>query len=229
MCDWGDNGAVRTCELNKDEVHMYRMAVIALLVSTGCLLPASSAPKSGVVATGEALNVVDDVKVWTTTQKEKVAETEYKDSDGHVVGTGAVYADKTQVHTMKIWYPVQGPQQLADEDFFKIAGDQQALDQTLAMRENGKKWNHRGIGMIIGGAVGAIGGYALQGTSASAGVLLELAGSLTMCGGYYAAYYGAQQMNPETHAVDRSVAERDANQYNAQIGKTVGLGVGGKF
>ena len=43
---------------------------------------------------------------------------------------------------------MQGTQQLADEDFFKIAGDKSALDETLAMRENGKKWNHRGIGLI---------------------------------------------------------------------------------
>src|SRR5690349_13411615 len=171
---------------------MTRIAVLALLIPTGCLLPASSAPKSGVVATGEQLNVVDDVKVWTTTQKEKVAETEYKDADGHTIGTGAVYADKTQVHTMKIWYPVQGAQQLADEDFFKIAGDDQALSDTLALREHGKTWNHRGIGMMIGGAVAALASFAIDNTTAKS--ILMYGGGLTVAGGYYAAYWGAGQM-----------------------------------
>jgi hypothetical protein len=185
------------------------------------MLPASSAPKSGVVATGEQLAVVDDVKVWTTTQKEKVAETEYKDADGNVVGTGAVYQDKTQVHSMKIWYPVQGAQQLADEDFFNIANDKPALDETLAMREDGKKWNHRGIGLMIGGGVVAIVG-ALIGNS-TATPIMEIAGGLTVSGGYGAAWYGAREMNPETHAVDRSIAERDALKYNQTVGHTVGI------
>jgi hypothetical protein len=206
---------------------MNRMIVLALLIPAGCLLPAASAPKSGVVATGEPLNVVDDVKVWTTTRKEKVAETEYKDADGHTIGTGAVYADKTQVHAMKIWYPVQGAQQLADEDFFKIAGDQQALGDTLALRENGRKWNHRGIGMMIGGAVAAIAGFAIDNTTAKS--ILMYGGGLTVAGGYYAAYYGAGQMNPESHAVDRSVAERDAGQYNTHLGHTVGMAVSKSF
>jgi hypothetical protein len=200
---------------------MSRMIAFALFVSaTGCMLPAQ-APKSGVVASGEQLAVVDDVKVWTTTQKEKVAETEYKDADGNVVGTGAVYQDKTQVHTMPIWYPVQGPQQLADEDFFNIAGDKAAMDQTLAMREDGKKWNHRGIGLMIGGGVVAIVGALIQNSTATP--IMEIAGGLTMSGGYGAAWYGAREMNPETHAVDRSIAERDALKYNQQLGHTVGI------
>jgi hypothetical protein len=200
------------------------MIAFALFVSaTGCMLPASSAPKSGVVATGEQLNVVDDVKTWTTTQKEKVAETEYKDSDGNTIATGAVYQDKTQVHEMKIWYPVQGIQQLADEDFFGIANDKPALDQTLAMREDGKSWNHRGIGLMIGGAVVAIAGYLIGDSTASP--ILEITGGLAVAGGYGAASYGAREMNPETHAVDRSIAERDALKYNQQLGHTVGINV----
>jgi len=197
------------------------MIAFALFVSaTGCMLPAQ-APKSGVVASGEQLAVVDDVKVWTTTSKEKVAETEYKDSDGNTIATGAVYQDKTQVHTMPIWYPVQGVQQLADEDFFNITGDKAAMDETLAMREDGKKWNHRGIGLMIGGGVVAIVG-ALIGNS-TATPIMEIAGGLTVSGGYAAAAYGAKEMNPETHAVDRSMAERDALKYNQQLGHTVGI------
>src|ERR1041385_393306 len=137
---------------------MKRMGLALALCLTGCLMPGQQ-PTGNVVATGEQLAVVDDVKVWTTTYKEKVAETEYTDANGNVVGKGAVYQDKTATHTMAIWYPVQGKQQLRDEDFFKIAGDKSALDQTLAMRQNGEKWHTRGLIIMGAGLAGMIGGY----------------------------------------------------------------------
>ena len=46
---------------------------------------------------------------------------------------------------------------------------------------------------------------------------------------HYMTYWGAHQMNPETHAVDRSIAERAAQGYNSQLGKTVGVNVGRSF
>src|SRR5512139_2843691 len=120
---------------------------------TGCFaFPDAQAPKNAAVATGEPVAVVDDVKVWTTTSKEKVGETVYKDSSGQTIATADEYQEKTRVHSMKIWYPVQGTEQLSDEEFFRITGEQKALEDTLAMRANGKKWNSRGkITMIAGG------------------------------------------------------------------------------
>jgi hypothetical protein len=74
---------------------------------------------------------------------------------------------------------------------------------------------------MIGGGVVAIVG-ALIGNS-TATPIMEIAGGLTVSGGYAAAAYGAKEMNPETHAVDRSMAERDALKYNQQLGHTVGI------
>jgi len=192
----------------------------------GCLMPAQG-PQGGVVASGQPLAVVDDVKVWTTTQKEKVAETEYKDSTGKTIGTGTTYQDKTQVHSMKIWYPVQGTEQLRDEDFFKIAGDQKALDETLALRASGKKWNRRGMYTMGGGIVGMIVGYFIPQPAVRTALLLG--GGLAVSGGYYMSFWGARQMNPETHAVDRSVADRAALQYNQSLGNAAGVNVTRKF
>lgn len=206
---------------------MSRMIAFALFVSaTGCMLPAQ-APKSGVVASGEQLAVVDDVKVWTTTQKEKVAETEYKDADGNVVGTGAVYQDKTQVHSMKIWYPVQGAEQLTDDDFFRISGDQAALDQTLKMRDSGAKWHKRGLYTMGAGAVAVVASFFID--NGAAKTILGAGGGLAVLGGYYASWWGATEMNPETHAVDRSVADQAARHYNEGLGHTVGLAMTRSF
>jgi len=192
----------------------------------GCLLPAKG-PKSGVVASGHPLAVVDDVKVWTTTQKEQVGETEYKDAQGNVIGTGTSYEDKTTVHSAKIWYPVQGTEQLADEDFFKIAGDQKALEETLELRASGKKWNRRGMYTMAGGVVGMIVGYFVP--QQTVRTVLVVGSGLTVGGGYYMSMWGARQMNPETHAVDRSVADRAATQYNQGLGQAVGVNVSRKF
>jgi hypothetical protein len=197
------------------------LAALSTLALGACLLPKSNTPHSGAVPTGEQLAVVDDVKVWTTTHKEKVAETEYRDSGGNVVGTGAVYADKTDVHAMKIWYPVQGTQQLTDADFFRIAGDQASLDATSKMRASGRKWHRRGLFAIGGGAVAMIASYFVHNTKGR--LVLDLGGLVAVTGGYYVSWWGAQRMNPGAHAVDRSVADQAARHYNQGLGHTVGL------
>jgi hypothetical protein len=200
----------------------------------GCfVLPDAKSPKTGAVATGEPLAVVDDVKTWTTTSKEKVGESVVKDENGNTVGTVENYQDKTTVHSMKVWYPVQGTEQLSDEDFFRIAKDQKALDETEAARQNAIKWNTRGKYTLGGGLVGFVGGLVLQYAAPStgfAGPLFEIAGGVAMSAGWTMAYWGQRQMQPEVHAVDRSMAERDANQYNQSLGgRTVGLGASRSF
>lgn len=200
--------------------------IIATFALPGCLMP-KAGPRGGAVPTGEPLAVVDDVKVWTTTYKEKVADAEYRDANGQKVGTAAVYEDRTQVHTQPIWYPVQGSAQLADEDFFRIAGDQQALDATLSMRANGRKWRKRGMITLGAGVVGLIASYFIPNPYARLGV--SLGSTVAFAGGYYMTYWGAHQLNPETHAVDRSMADRAANQYNQRLGVGGGVSLNKSF
>jgi hypothetical protein len=183
---------------------------------TGCFaFPDARAPKNAAVATGEPVAVVDDVKVWTTTSKEKVGETVYKDSSGQTFATADTYEEKTRVHSMKVWYPVQGNEQLSDEEFFKITGDQQALDETLALRASGRKWNTRGKITMIAGGVGFIAGFFIP--NAIGRTVMITGGGLAVSGGWYMMYWGAKQMDPESHAVDRSIAERAARSYNQQL------------
>ena len=192
------------------------LLILVTSLTTGCFaFPDARSPKNGAVATGEPVAVVDDVKVWTTTSKEKVGETVYKDSSGQTLATADTYQEKTRVHSMKIWYPVQGTEQLSDEEFFRITGDQKALDETLAMREDGKTWNKRGKITMIGGAVAFIGGYFVP--NAIGRSVLMIGGGLAVSGGWYMSYWGAKQMDPEHHAVDRSIAERAARTYNQQL------------
>ncbi len=202
-----------------------------LIASTGCMaVPSAKAPKGGAVATGEPLAVVDDVKVWTTTSKEKVGEAVHKDADGNKVGSTDVYAEKTHVHTQKVWYLVQGPEQIPDEDFFRIAGDDQAVAATLQMRKDARRQNRNGKIAMGAGLVSMIAGFFVP--QPIIRTVLLIGGGLSVSGGWYWAYAGAKKMEPESHAVQRSMAERAARQYNQQLGATgtnVGINLSGKF
>lgn len=202
------------------------LALVPAALFTGCIMPSAKSPSTGAVATGEPLAVVDDVKVWTTTSKEKVGETVYRDSSGRTIATADDYQERTQVHSMKIWYPVQGQQQLVDEDFFRIAGDHSALAQTEEMRSDGRKWSFRGKVMIGVGAASFIGSFFVPNIYGR--TALMTGGGLAMGGGWYMAYWGASRLSPEQHAVDRSIAERAARQYNDRLG-TVGASMTKSF
>jgi hypothetical protein len=133
---------------------------------------------------------------------------------------------------MKVWYPFQGAEQLSDVDFFRIAGDQAAIDATEKARQSAIKWNTRGKFAMLGGAIGLIAGVVVGATAPSVPIVapaLEIGGSLALGSGWYMAYWGARQMQPEVHAVERSQAERDALQYNANHGANVGVSMSRSF
>src|ERR1051325_9045380 len=120
-----------------------------LLLCGGCavVMPSAEPPPLGVRATGAPLAVVDDVKVWV--QRDKVGEVRVEDEAGNRLARADVYAN--QVHEKPVWYLVQGREQLADEDFFRIAGDQRSLDATREWRARNVMINHGGRYAFIGG------------------------------------------------------------------------------
>jgi hypothetical protein len=209
-------------------VRSVTLMLLSALAFTGCfILPDAKSPATGAVATGDPLNVVDDLKVWTTTSKEKVGETVYTDENGKEIGKGTSYADKTTVHTAQVWYLVQGPAKIDDEDFFRIAGDNDSLTRTQEMRAEAKKWNTRGKYTMIGGAVGVIAGIFVP--QPLIRTILLAGGGLAVSGGWYMSYWGAQQMEPEVHAVDRSIADRAAKNYDQNLGHAAGVSMTKSF
>src|SRR5690348_5188730 len=96
------------------EPHEVIMRTVCLILLASLSLPAClpevKSPATNAPATGEPLAIVDDVRTWTTTYKEKVGDTVYKDESGRTIGTAETYQDRTAVHSVQVWYPVQGRQ-----------------------------------------------------------------------------------------------------------------------
>ncbi len=213
---------------------MYRamfLVIPAVFLGACMVVPQANRPKTGAVATGAPLAVVDDLKVWTTTRKEKVGEAVHTDSRGNTVGTTNVYANRTRVHSKKVWYMVQGRERIDDEDFFRISGDTSALKVTQDLRVKAKKRSRTGHITMGAGLIASVAAIFIK--QPLLRTSLALGGSAALGVGWYFAFSSRRMMQPEYHAVPRSVAERAARTYNEKLGaspgKTVGVGYKGAF
>jgi hypothetical protein len=193
---------------------------------TGCL-PGPAGPRPGAVPTGERLAVVDDVRTWTTTYQEKTGETEYKNASGDTVGTAEHYRERTQLHAKKIWYPVQGRQQINDEDFFRFTGNQRALQATEEMHAQGRMYAALGVGGMVVGIAAMVAARFVGSSGAQLG--LYTGGGLLGTAGAYGFWHGWSLQSPDSHAVDRSIGEVDAARYNDNLRRGVSLSVGRSF
>ena len=195
-----------------------------MLVALSCsacaqLIPGAEGPKTGARANGEPLLVVDDVKTWVTTQHDHVGEVRVENDAGERLARADVYEDRQHHHVKYVWFPAQGDQVLADEDFFRIAGDQESLDATLRWRERNRAWNHGGKITMVAGAATVLVAIAL-GRSTTSGLVL-LGGTLGIVGGWYITRWSHAEQEPENHAVDRSTAVEAAQRYNQSHGIAV--------
>jgi hypothetical protein len=197
--------------------------IAALGMLSACSLGVRG-PQGGAVKTGERVAVVDDVRVWTTQYQEHTGTTEHRDGDGNVVGTSDTYRDRTAVHRKKIWYPVQGKEQLRDEDFFKITGDEISMKKAQEHRESGRLYSGLGMAGMLVGIAGMIAGRVAMADNQSLGIGLYCGGGIVGLAGAYSFYVGREMQSPESHAVDRSVADTAARDYNRQLGASVGIG-----
>jgi hypothetical protein len=195
-------------------------ASMSILVSLCGCFPAARAP-IGVAGNGQPLAVVERVRATTTMGKANVDEVEHRDAMGTLIATSTTYRDAPIVHVTKVWYPMQGTERLTDEEFFAIAGDQQSLQATLDLRTRGEAWRRRGKVAAAVGVVGVIANVFITPfvTDDTRAYLAVWCGSAVLAiGGYTVSAWGARQLRPEAHAVDRSTAERAARHYNQRLG-----------
>jgi hypothetical protein len=198
---------------------------LALVGASAC----ASMPRTGMPATGEPLSVHTGTVEQHHTVKEKVGEVEHKTSDGKVVGTSEVYADRDVTTYRDVWYGMQGSTKIDDEDFFRIAGDKEAADEVRSYRETGVTMNRIGLVAIIVGAAAMAGGYyfTTQATTIEAdGTVTNnsignlalpflIGGGVAVTTGGTLTWLGARRTGADVHPVDDVPrAVRDAQKYN---------------
>ncbi len=209
------------------------MRILALVVAVACggclLIPDAKPPRTGTRRTGEPLRIVDDVKVWNTVSRDKVGELRYEDENGDSLGRSDLYANQRHTHVKFVWFPVQGYEVVPDEDFFRIAGDRDALARTLKRRDKLQTWNFRGRVMLASGIAAVVLASLVGPDESPATILTVVGGAAVAATGWYLCYWSHDQMLPENHAVDRSIAVEAAERYNAQHGRKVGLQMSRSF
>lgn len=191
---------------------------LSAVLMTAC----ATLPTTGTPATGERLSVDSRVLTHQWVEQAKVGEVVHKDSSGRRVGTSDVYEDRLRTSQELVWKPMQGMAPIDDEDFFRIAGDEEGLRQVRGYREIGLWLNRGGLGAAAVGVVGMVVGLALakavpEGGGGAPATLLGGGLILTSLGATVA-YMGAGRLSPQTHPLAMERAQQAAATYNARIG-----------
>lgn len=182
-------------------------------------------PVTGAKRTGEPLLVDVNTQERSYVGQQRVGEVVNRDAQGRVVGTSEVYEDKVFKYNVTRWQLFQGNNKIDDQDFFRIAGDDQAADQVAAIRASGLTVNRVGIALLSVGVAALVGGAVMSATVkddataepapwprylAGAGLITGLVGGGMM-------WWGASTVAREHPVNDPRRAKRDADKYNATL------------
>jgi hypothetical protein len=129
------------------------IALVALPALAGCAeLRTEYAP-----ATGDPMHVYDKTVLKTGTQQVATGHDEVRDAQGNVVATNTHYENQQISWTEREWFPMQGGGRVDDESFYRITGDQEAVQKYESYHQAGVSRNTAGF-VIMGIGLGVFGG-----------------------------------------------------------------------
>ncbi len=112
---------------------------------------------------------------------------------------------------------MQGGTQLDDEDFLRIVGNDQALQEHRDYRQSGITMNKWGKGLMIGGVATFVASFFVPSENFALRYGLSTGGLVAGSSGWYLARIGAARFEPDSHTVDPSRANYDIQRYNARL------------
>ncbi len=171
-------------------------------------------------------------------QRERAGEDEIRDATGRVIATNTRYTEKEVHWTEHDWYTMQGGVRVDDESFFRIAGDEKAVETYKAYHQDGASASTvGGVVTVIGlGLVAAgIAGYVLDPPKTDAtfhttgggfrtlGALSMGLGGFTTVGGLIALFSGrSKAAATDKRLIDEPQRARAAaRRYNDRIAPPV--------
>jgi hypothetical protein len=186
-------------------------------------------------ATGEKLTVYDKAIQRSGVEQVASGQDQLRDATGRVIATNTHFENKEVHWTEHDWYTMQGETHLDDESFYRIAGDDKAVQDYTKYHEDGSSSNTLGgVFTVIGlGLVGAgIAGFVLDkpktdpvtfhesgGTFHTLGALSMGIGGFTMVGGLIALFSGKSKAQSRDKRLfdDPQRAKAAARKYNDRL------------
>jgi hypothetical protein len=200
------------------KVRAYLPNLVSLGLGAAGLLGCAANPATGVRASGEPLGLKIKTEAFSYTQQEKVGTVEYRTATGAPDGSADIYKKRT-VHGVDLqWRPTQGTTIIDDQDFFRIAGDEEAERQTREQRDYARLINRVGYGLVIGG-VGVMGfaGQMMPDASSKTRATVGGLGLLGTITGALFVYYGIFHNRSENHVMELERARLASDRYNETL------------
>lgn len=180
----------------------------AALVLAGCI----ANPASGVASSGDTLRVQYSSGTGTYVSNDVVSTTVHKDSDGNEVGSSDTYEAREHQYQWSDWKYFQGREELDEQDFYRIAGDQEATDTIEQHRARAAKKMRIGVPIAVAGFVATI-ALSVIGKATDKPALSTigyLGGSTATSVGGLVWYWGANDMK-KRHLLPSSRADKNAD------------------
>lgn len=195
--------------------------LVSLGLGAAVLLGCAANPATGLRASGESLGLRIKTESFSYTQREKVGTVEYRTATGAPNGSADIYKKRT-VHGVELdWRPTQGTSVIDDQDFFRIAGDEDAERQIREQRDYARLINRVGYGLVIGG-VGVMGfaGQMMPDASSKNRATVGGLGLLGAITGTLFVYYGVFHNRSENHVMELERARLASDRYNETLKPT---------
>jgi len=182
---------------------------VATTIALGACVPN---PATDVAASGETLRVQYSTGTGTYVSNDVVSTTVHKDADGNEVGSSDTYQPTEHAYQWSDWKYFQGREELDEQDFYRIAGDQEAADKVAGIRAGAAKKMKYGAVIATAGIVAglAFAGFGQSRDNASFNTLGYTLGSVASTGGLLVWYWGSNQMNKKHH-LPSSRADQNAD------------------
>ena len=201
-----------------------------LLFAPPMLMGCAELRTSYAPATGAPMDVFDQTVVRHGVQQVATGHEEVRDSNGNLIATATHYENQPVSWEERTWYPMQGRMRIDDESFYRITGDQEAVERY-------DSWHHRGVtlntvgwvmlGVGLGVFAGGVGMYAGDPKDSYGNpTALSTVGYVAMTAGLLSAGIGAYLAIAGKHsagALDARLFDEpervkaDADRYNQQL------------
>ena len=189
-----------------------RLVTICSVATTIALAGCVPNPATDVAASGETLKVQYSSGTGSYVSNDVVSTTVHKDADGKEVGSSDTYQPVEHSYQWNDWKYFQGREELDEQDFYRIAGDQEAADKIAGIRASASKKMKVGATVAAAGIVAGLvfAGLGQSRDNASFNTLGYSLGTAVGTGGLLVWYWGSNEMK-KPHHLPSSRADQNAD------------------